>query len=254
MVEESERRNGFLQIGFELRYSKLYAQVKEWIEAGLLGEIVNTHCWYICGEFHGKASWRIRRDSGGMFGEKLCHYVDLPRWWIGAAVVDVYSACAPNIVPYFEVRDNFHTTYRFDNGAVSHLTFMMGPAATFQGDPLQNVVSQQQDDGHALRFLVVGTKGAAETDVFHRRIKRWVFGDSPSRQTSALVEHLTWDPKDDSLYFHNTRDQARDVVRRVAQGLPPKTSARDSFETMRLCFAAEQSADHGGIVRLDPLP
>ena len=38
-----------------------------------------------------------------MFGEKLSHYVDLPRWWIGSPVVEVYATCAPNIVPYMEV-------------------------------------------------------------------------------------------------------------------------------------------------------
>jgi predicted dehydrogenase len=254
MVEEAEKRNEFLQIGFELRYSKLYTKVKQWIDEGKLGRVVNTHCLYLVSEFHGRNSWRIKKHGGeNMFGEKLCHYVDLPRWWTGSAVESVYSVCAPNIVPYFEVRDNFHTTYRFQNGAVSHLTFMMGPPATFKGDPLLNVVDQQKGDGHTLRFFVVGTQGAAETDVFARTLKRWQFGDSPQWMTSEWVENLTWDPKEDHFYFHDTTTQAHDIVRRVRAGLPPMTPARDSYETMKLCFAAEQSADEGRIVRLDEL-
>ncbi|HEY3417877.1 MAG TPA: Gfo/Idh/MocA family oxidoreductase [Armatimonadota bacterium] len=254
MVEESERRGAFLQIGFELRYSKLYTTVKEWIDAGLLGDIINTHCYYICSEFHGKGSWRNKKATGGsMFGEKLSHYVDLPRWWIGADVQDVFTVCAPNVIPYYEVRDNYHTTYRFANGAVSHLTFMMAVGATFHGDPLQDVVSQQQGDGHALRFLVVGTKGAAETDVFARTIKRWEFGDSPKNFTSNWVENITWEPKEDHHFFHSTYDQTFDIVDRVAHGLPPKTSARDAYETMKLCFAAEESADTGRLITMDAL-
>ena len=254
MVEAAERKGTFFQIGFELRYSRLYTTVMEWIEAGLLGRIVNVSCRYVCSEFHHKGSWRnVKATNSSMFGEKLSHYVDLPRWWIGSEVVEVYSACAPNVIPYYEVRDNYHTVCRFADGAVSQLTFLMAPAATFDGDPLQNVIDQQKGDGHELRYLVQGTKGVAETDVFNRTIKRWEFGDSPECMTSRWVEALTWPGEEDGRYFHNTLDQTHDVVRRVRQGLPPRTSARDSYETMRVCFAAELSADTGKPVRLDAL-
>jgi len=255
MVEEAERRNIFFQIGFELRYSKLYTAVKEWIDQGLLGQVMNTHCLYICSEFHHKGSWRNKLATcGGMFGEKLSHYVDLPRWWIGDEVVDVFSACAPNVIPYYEVRDNYHTTYRFANGAVSHLTFHMAVGETFHGDPLQDYIDQQKDDGHALQYLAVGTKGAAATDVFRRSLRRWEFGDSPQCMTSRLVERRTWRREEDADYFHAGHTQLRDVTRRVLRGEPPATPARDALETMRLVFAAEMSADTGKIVRLADLP
>lgn len=246
VVEESERLGTFLQIGFELRYSKLYAMVKQWIDAGQLGSIVNVHCTYICSEFHGKGSWRNALSTGGgMFGEKLCHYVDLPRWWTGSEVAEISTTCAPNAVPYYEVRDNYHCTWRFQNGAVGHLTFMMYVAETFEGDPLQNYVSQQMDDGHELRFLVVGTKGAAETDVFRRRARRWEFGDDAKSMTSRIVERHTWSETEDHRYFHDTTTQALDVMRRVAKGQAPFTSARDSLQTMILVEAAESSANLG---------
>lgn len=253
MVEFAEKHRAFLQIGFEARYSRLYVKVKEWIDAGQLGQVLNTHCAYLSSARE-KGSWRNRKATGGsMFGEKLSHYVDLPRWWIGAEVKDVFSACAPNAIPYSEVHDNYHTICRFQNGAVSELTFMMAPAATFHGDPLQNVINQQKGDGHALRYLLVGTKGAAETNVFDRTIKRWEFGDSPQCMTSTWVETLTWNPTEDHVYFHNTRDQTHDIVRRVLKGLPPRTPARDAYETMKVCFAAEESADSGRIVAVSEM-
>ncbi len=252
MVEEAERRGLFFQIGFELRYSRAYTQIKEWADAGLLGEVMNTHCYYVGSEFHHKGSWRNRLETGGgMFGEKLCHYVDLPRWWIGSPVRDVFSACAPNVIPYYEVRDNYHTTYRFENGAVSQLTFHMAVGATFAGDPLMDHIEQQKEDGHALRYLIVGTKGAASVDVFHRRLKRWAFGDSPACMTSSWVEDRTWDPKDDQEYYHNNRGQTLDIIRRVLEGKPPATPARDAYETMKVVEAAERSADLGRVVSLD---
>lgn len=252
MVECAEETGNFLQIGFELRYSRLYSSVKKWIEGGLLGEVVNTQCTYIASAWK-KNTWRAAGIGGGMFGEKLSHYVDLPRWWIGSPVEEIYAMSAPNAIPYYQLRDNYQATYRFQNGAISHLTFMMAPAATFDGDPLQNVIDQQTDDGHALRFLVQGTRGAAETDVFARTLKRWEFGDAPDKFISKLVETVTWDESEDHFWYHNTHDQTHDVVRRVKAGLPPSTPAREAYETMRLCFAAEQSADEKRAVKLDEI-
>ena len=254
MVEAAEQTKGFLQIGFELRYSNLYTTVKDWIERGLLGRVVNTQCTYITSAWGRHDVWRAASESsGGMFGEKLSHYVDLPRWWIGDSVLDVHAVCAPNVIPYYEVHDNFHCTYRFKDGAVSHLTFMMGPAATFRGDPLQNAVSQQAGDGHTLRYMVYGEKGAAEVDVFPRTIKRWEFGENDWGQTSNWVQSETWDPQQDFAYFHNTHDQALDIVRRVAMGESPGICPRDALETTRLCFAAEISAREHRLVRIDEL-
>ena len=252
MVEEAEKRGLFFQIGFELRYSKLYTMVKDWADQGVLGDVMNTQCTYICSEFHHKGSWRNKlATGGGMFGEKLSHYVDLPRWWIGSRVTEVYSACAPNVIPYYEVRDNYHTSYKFENGAVSQLSFHMAVGETFDGDPLRDHIEQQKEDGHALRYLIVGTKGAASVDVFFRRIKRWEFGDSPECMTSKWVEDITWDPKEDQEYYHNTQGQNLDIIKRVLAGQPPMTPARDAYETMRLVEAAELSANQGIPIALD---
>ena len=192
----AERTGGFLQIGFELRYSHLYTTVKDWIIRGLLGRVLNTQCTYCSSAWGRDDLWRVAsQTSGGMFGEKLSHYVDLVRWWIGDSVEEVYATCAPNIISYYEVHDNYHCTYRFKGGAVSQLTFMMGPAASFKGDPLQNAVSQQAGDGHALRYMIYGEKGAAETDVFPRTIKRWEFGENEYGQSSAWVRHANLEPR-----------------------------------------------------------
>lgn len=251
MVETAERLGRYLQIGFELRYSTLYTKVKQWIDQGRLGVVRHIQCTYICSEFYGKNSWRVRLDTGGsLFGEKLSHYVDLPRWWIGQPIKDVYTATSPNVVPYFETSDNYQTTVRYEGGAVSHLTFMMAFASTGHGDPLIDLLDQQKDDGHELRFKVMGTEGGIETDVFRRQLKRWEYEVTDEGFRCRLVETITWKPEEDHAYFHNTRDQAHDVVRRVAQGLPPSTPARDAFESTLLCYAADLSLQEERLVRL----
>ena len=62
-----------------------------------------------------------------------------------------------------------------------------------------------------------------------------------------------WDSEEDHKYFHDTTTQSHDIVRRVAEGLPPATPARDAYETMRVVFAAETSADEGRSIKMDEI-
>ncbi len=110
MIDVKNETDSFLQIGFELHYSTLYERVKAWIDAGLIGRPLNSHCTYFCSEFHTKHTWRAR-SKGTLIGEKLSHYLDLPPWWFGDAVVDCYSMHAPNFVPYFNHPDNHQINY-----------------------------------------------------------------------------------------------------------------------------------------------
>lgn len=250
MLQTEHETRGFLQIGFELRYSKMYQTAKQWIDAGQIGRPLNSHCDYYCSEAHGKETWRSL-SSTTLIAEKLCHYLDLPRWWFGDEVNEVYSAAAPNVVSYFNHPDNHQITCRFRNGAVSTLTFFMHTAETFAGDPLQDMLAQQRDDGHRLTYQIYGTRGAIETDAFRRRIRRWEFTDSPNKLRSHLVETITYPKEEDSLWIHNTRGQNIAVAELIAEGKKPFTPASDSWETMKLVFAAELSERERRIVRTE---
>src|SRR5438270_797763 len=83
---------------------------------GLRGRVLNTQCTYSTSAWGRHNVWRASTaTSGGMFGEKLSHYVDLVRWWVGDEVEEVYAVAAPNVISYYEVHDNYHCSYRFKN-------------------------------------------------------------------------------------------------------------------------------------------
>jgi predicted dehydrogenase len=249
MVDVAKATNGFLQIGLECRYSKLYAKAQSWIQQGLVGEVVNTHCLYVCSEFHRRNNWRNKRvTGGGMFGEKLSHYLDLARWFTNSSICEVLAVCAPNIIPYKEVHDNYHATYKFQNGAVGHLTFAMGPAGTVGGDSLQQAsnLCRECEQGHNLTFLIVGTKGCIETNVFRHSIKRWEYKDKPDGIETVLVDSLIWPESELLQWVHSTRNQNVDIINRVLNNRPPRIVPEDAFETMEACCAIEESADGGG--------
>lgn len=244
-----ERETGqFIQIGLEARFSKLYVTVKEWIAQGLIGTPLSSHCDYYSSEGHRKGTWRSESETT-LIAEKLCHYLDLPRWWFQDEVDDVFSIAAPNVVTYFNHPDNHQITCRFNNGAVSTVTFFMHTAQTFNGDPLQDIVAQQEDDGHRLTFLIYGDKGAIETDVFRRRIRYWEFSDSPEKLKSNLARTEIFPGEAELEWVHNVHGNNIEVSRLVAEGLPPAQSAADAYESMRVVFAAEMSERDRCIVK-----
>jgi len=249
LIAVAEETGQFLQIGFELHYSKIYTTAKDWIDQGFIGSVVNSQCRYYCSEFHLKNSWRSN-SSGTLIGEKLSHYLDLQRWFTGSAVEEVFSMAAPNAVKYFNHSDNHQISMRFKNGSISNLNFAMYIAETDHGDPLLDMLEKQSDDGHFLQYHIFGTKGAIETDVFRRRIRRWEFTDGPERLVSKIAETITYPKSGDLEWIHNTHGQNIRMAELVANGLPPEISIADSFETMRVGFAAEISEKERRIVKL----
>ncbi len=253
LLRVAEETGGFLQIGFEIHYSKLYLQAKQWIDRGLIGTPVNVQCRYYCCEFHKRGNWRSDSTGSFLIGEKLSHYLDAQRWFMNSNPETVYSLSAPKVVPYFNHRDNHQILTRYANGGVGTLNFIMYIAETHHEDPLRETLAKQATDGHYLQYHICGTKGAIETDVFRRTVRRWQFEDRAEGLYSEIAETVTFDPKDDLEWFHNTHGQNLRVIELVAKGLPPENPASDSFESMKLCFGAELSEDTGRIVRLDEL-
>jgi predicted dehydrogenase len=255
MLDAANQTGQFLQIGFELHYSKIYTLAKEWIDKELIGSVINCHCRYYCSEFHLKNTWRSK-SKGTLIGEKLSHYIDLQRWFIGSPAEEVFSMSAPNVIYYFNHPDNHQINIRFKNGAISNLNFSMfiGESDTKNpNDPLMEMLTKQSDDGHFLQYHIFGTKGAIETDVFRRRIRRWQFSDSSKHMISKIVETVTYSPDDDMEWIHNTYGQNIRISELVAKGLPPDNPATDSFETMKVGFAAEISEQEKRIVKTNEI-
>lgn len=246
LLAAQRETNGFLQVGLELRYSKVYQLAKSYIDSGEIGRLVNVHFTYSMPPYI-KDSWRVRRAfSGGMCLEKLCHYIDLVRWWNGSRVNEFIATGAPNVIPYFEIKDNVHVSYRFDNGTVSQLFFTMTAAPGYNNDLIKDGEDLFDQDklGHKLNYIITGTEGAIEIDLFHRELRVYHHPGKPGHMTPSAVisARYSWDKAEDHFHFHNTFAQNRDIVYRVAAGMPPSLSLEDASETMRLCIEMEDAS------------
>ena len=251
LIDVEKETKGFCQIGFELRYSKLYKIAKDWIDAGLIGEVVNIQTRYYCAESHGKNTWRSNSpEPGFLIGEKLSHYLDLQRYFFNADFESVYAIAAPKVVPFCNHHDNHQIMTTFPGGKVGVLNFIMPIGETWDPNEKREMLEKQLDDGHYLSYHILGTKGAIETDVFRRRIRRWEYSDAPDTLKSTIVETLTFPKEEDQEYFHNVFGQDLAVLELFAQGKPSQMNTLDAYGTMRLCFAAELSELDGKIISI----
>lgn len=250
LLDVKNATNGFLQIGFELHYSKLYTLTKQWIDEGLIGTPLNIQCRYFCCAGKNNGSWRNKGTGNFLIGEKLSHYLDLERWWFGTKMKTVYAQSSPNAVPYYQHKDNHQIMTTFEGGGVGILNFIMYFGESYHEDPTRELIEKQSTDGHFLQYHITGTQGCIESDVFKRTLRRWQFTELPQDLENTIVETIRWKPEEDLTYFHNVYGQNLSIFKRIAEGLGPEVSPEDAFETMRLCFAAGESTDSGKIINL----
>lgn len=249
LLKVVEQTDGWLTVGFELRnYSTLFSRIKDLLDGGEIGKLRHINCQYILSPFGNTTDdERWKHDpklSGGLFQEKLCHYIDLPRWWTGSRINSFFITKAENVIPYYGISDNFELTYKFEDGTVSHLTFIMGAAGGGKGDLIDTYeLSTQAEQGYRLYYQLVGSEGAIEANVFRRRLQVFHHPGKPGfGDKSQLMFEETWEQPDDNTQFHNTTDEKIDTVQRVAQDLPPIIDPHDAAETMRLCYEFEAAA------------
>jgi len=257
-INELERvakeTGGFLQVGLECRYSHAYTEAKKIIESGEIGQLKSIHFTYSQPPVKETRTlpdgtvipeWRIKAgSSGNMFLEKLCHYIDLARWWNEGSRISKYVVTsADNVIPYYEVEDNVHVSYLFDNGCVSHLYFTATAAPNNTDD-----LSVQDKLGFKLDYVLTGTEGAIEIDVFQREIRVYHHPGKSGQTGEVLDRKINWSERlseegfAEQLYFHNTAEQNQDIVRRVLKGDKPSISIEDAQETMRVCMEFSKAA------------
>lgn len=220
--------------------------MKQLIDSGEIGSLVSVNFTYSVPPFP-LEEWKYKKDPAvNMCLEKLCHYIDLVRWWNPTRVNKYMAIRAKNVIPYYEIADNFHVTYSFENGVVSHLCFNMAAVHEGNYDLLSKEIDLFDQDkmGHKLNYVLIGTEGALECNIFQRQLRLFHHaGKSGFSHAEQLVLTESWDKKDDFAYFHNTRDQNMDIARRVALGEDPVIDLEDAAETMRLCLEFEETAE-----------
>ena len=117
LTEAVEGQGRILMVGFMKRFSPYFRKVKEMVDAGDLGELIEIRTEWGWPQYF-LAGWRDKRDNlGGLFLDHGSHTIDLCRWWAG----DILSASAEVRIHLQgrEVEDYAQATYRHSSGCIS---------------------------------------------------------------------------------------------------------------------------------------
>ncbi|MEI6846011.1 MAG: Gfo/Idh/MocA family oxidoreductase, partial [Candidatus Firestonebacteria bacterium] len=164
MAAAANKYKGFLQIGFELRTCPVMLHIKKMVDGGAIGEVKNIHFFQTPGLK--KKGWKLDpKRSGGLFIEKLCHQVDLFRYFLGEPK-SVQVFMAQNTVPSYGIMDNCYAVLEFGKGRLAQISFLSGLAAVKKG--MKN--SDYSKMGHGLRFDFIGTKGSISYNYWEKSV------------------------------------------------------------------------------------
>lgn len=244
----AEREAGrYVAVDLEMRLSGLGPTVKEIIDSGELGRIVQVdHDHYRGGWLHTTPSgvYRTKKRTSGLFKMEGIHHIDLARYWIGE-IDAVQCFRAPNVLPHYEIPDNVTAIFWFRSGAMGRYTSSHTRCAHSLGKDVQAAVR----NGHSKQWSIVGTKGSVLIDGWRSRITIFHFEANPPGSDSLkpeLSRTLDYSDLADSAWFHDMAGARRLFLSRMAEGLPPVQRAADAFRSERIAYAADESSYRNG--------
>ena len=146
MIAAERKSTAFLQVGFHMRYRRLYRYIKDLIDARRLGKIKMIWCQEFRGDWNPEGSkvdngsgdfinWRyLDSTSGGSLVEKLCHDFDLVSWWLGAQPVRVFAAGGKGVFQDRETIDHADISIEYPDGAKLNISMcMFAPNSRYRG-------------------------------------------------------------------------------------------------------------------------
>jgi predicted dehydrogenase len=230
------------QCGFQLRYCGITRALQSVLDAGTLGTLSHISLVQISGAHH-VAGYMSRARTGGIFYEKLCHQVDLFRFYFGEPL-RVFASAAPKIIKHYEIEDNAVSVFQFKSGAQGTISFNTRRSAQVDGLSKPERKFEGHEAGHFYELTYAGEKGSATYDPWSETldIVRYNHRDDLLSERVRLirVREEFGEPS------YDTATQDNDFFERVAAGKPPRFPAADALQSMVWTEKAEESLRRGG--------
>jgi predicted dehydrogenase len=268
-MRDAWRASGKLfSIGFTLRYSPHYCQIKEILASGKIGTILSmefnetldfNHGGYIHADWRRKTEW-----AGSHLLEKCCHDIDLVNWMTGSLAVKAASFGGRD----FFTGANAHHVTRLGESPGGKKAFMTWNTDMVKG----NITNPFNDDKDILdnqvailqfangiraafhtncstaiperRMYICGTEGTLRADVISGQleVKRMGFD-------TQLEDYRTG-----ASGGHGGGDTilGASLANTMLNGVPPLTSLEDGLRAALTVFGLDEAQRTGTVVDLIP--
>lgn len=234
LVALAARKNLHFQVGFELPYCGSMVGMKDIVDRGLIGKPQLMSLVQISGS---RLRGITKADNGGTFYEKLCHEIDLFRYFFGEPE-RVMAVSAPIVMSHYDCADNVLSCLKFPGGQQGNITFLTSRATHIGG------TDDHGDRGHYYELIMTGTKGSVSYDAWTGTLELTRYNHRPDHQTE-LVESIDV-MKRYGKGEYNVADQDRDFLECVQDGRPLRFPASNAQITMEWVERAERSLAEGG--------
>lgn len=207
-----------------LRWNPQFLTVKQLIKDGVLGELVygEADYWHPLREYYpGYRSFVSKARGGSAFLAGGVHAVDILRY-VGGEIVEVAAFSAPKkINPDYEYDPNVVASLRFANGAVGKL------ATIFDADT-----------PYIFNTRLFGTEGTI--------LNNEVYSSKHYPGSLGYWKFPTIEPDSADVTHHPFKDEIEHFIDCIEKDVESHASIHDTYKTMAVCFAIDESAAKGG--------
>ena len=231
MLEAVEKNKVKTSVCFEVRFMGVTKAMESIIKEGLIGDIYYTECDYYhgIGPWYGQFVWNVKKDMGGSsLLTAGCHALDVMLHLVEDEVEEVYS--------YSTINPNeVYKPYEYDTTSVTLLKFKNGRTL----GKCASVTDCMQP--YVFNMNMVGSHGSIKNDLFFSKkieaLRDWTKMDVQLIDSGDVAHHpyeLIFS------HFAECLDEGKEAINSLAS----------AFETHRVIFAADKSAETGKPVSL----
>ncbi|KFF58777.1 dehydrogenase [Cryobacterium sp. MLB-32] len=226
VVEEVERHDVPVQIGFQRRFDAGYVEARRSLAAGEFGELRRMHM-VTCDPTPPPAEYVP--VSGGLYRDCHIHDFDILRWVTGQEVASVFATGSNRGAEYFAASGDI-------DESATILTLNDGTLVTLQG-------SRYNGAGYDVRMELAGTRGNRTVGLDER---------VPLTSTEPGVDFPSGTPWGtfQERFTDAYREELAAFVTVVHGTTPARCTPRDALEALYIAEAASLSRVEGRVVML----
>lgn len=225
-IREAITKHGVKSItSFILRWLPQFQTLRKMVDDGFLGSLIYAEAdyWHPLRKIYPPYWWAVQREyNGSTFNGAGCHAVDILRYFCGdIEEVSAYSA-SPKLNHDFDFDPTAVAIVKFENGGIGKVSSL-----------------QEGDTPYVFNFRAFGSNGSIQNNR--------VYSSTLYPGNTDYYEFPTIGPTSGDVEHHPFSDEIERLVTAIQTDTEADASIHDSYKTMAVTFAIDESAEKGGV-------
>lgn len=209
---------------FVLRWNPQFETTKQLIADGVLGDVIYAEgdYWHPMSKLYPCYSWMVGKEVGGSAVVAAgCHAVDALRWFAGEIEEVTAFSRGPKINLDYEYDPVSVACVRFENGAIGKLATLL-----------------DGETPYIFNVRLFGSEGTIQNNE--------VFSRKHYPGATGYWKYPTVPPDSGDVAHHPFVAEIAHFIECIENDVESHASIHDSWKSMAVCFAIDESAAQGG--------